>query len=110
MEHTLQKSEEPERTFKQKIRVAIFKTINKLDSFWLRTIRGVDLGHHCNINRKAKIDGVNPKGVHIGNFVRVSQNALILAHDHYRDEKRQYVNTYIGSHVNIGWGRLLIPV
>lgn len=100
---------EPKRTLRQKIKVAIFKTINKLNSFYLRRIRGVDIGHDCNVNRKAKIDGVNPKGVHIGNYVRVSQNALILAHDSYRDEEHQYVHTHIGSHVNIGWGAVINP-
>ena len=47
--------------------------------------------------------------MHIGNYVRVSQNALILAHDAYRDEEHQYVNTYIGNHVNIGWGAVINP-
>ena len=100
---------EPKRSLRQKTKVAIFKAINRLNSFYLRKIRGVDLGHHCNINRKAKIDGINPHGVHIGNYVRVSQNALILAHDAYRNEEHQYVNTYLGDHVNIGWGAVINP-
>lgn len=100
---------EPKRSIKQKIKVAVFKSVNRINSFYLRKIRGVDIGSHCNVNRKAKIDGINPRGVHIGNYVRVSQNALILAHDAYRDEEHQYVNTYIGNHVNIGWGAVINP-
>lgn len=100
---------EPKRSLKQKIKVALFKAINHLNSFYLRDIRGVDLGKDCNINRKAKIDGVNPHGVHIGDHVRISQNALVLAHDHYRDEAHQYVDTYLGHHVNIGWGAVINP-
>ena len=99
----------PKRTLRQWIKVELFLTVNKLNSFYLRNIRGVDLGKECNINRKAKIDGVNPKGVHIGDYVRISQNALVLAHDHYRDEEHQYVDTYIGHHVNIGWGAVVNP-
>lgn len=99
----------PKRTFKQKIKVAIFNFINKLNSFYLRNIRGVHIGKECSVNRKAKIDGVNPHGVHIGDFVRISQNALILAHDLYRDEEHQYVNTYLGNHVNIGYGAVVNP-
>lgn len=97
----------PKRSLKQNIKVFIFKKVNKLNAFYLRKIRGVDVGFGCNINRKAKIDGVNPKGVHLGNYVRVSQNALILAHDGYRDGA--YMDTYIGNHVNIGWGAVINP-
>ena len=97
----------PKRTFKQKLKVRTFKFVNKINSFYLRNIRGVDVGEGCNINRKAKIDGVNPKGVHLGDYVRVSQNALILAHDAYRDGA--YVDTFIGNHVNIGWGAVINP-
>lgn len=97
----------PKRTVKQHIKVFLFKNINKLNSLYLRKIRGVEVGIGCNINRKAKIDGVNPKGVHLGNYVRVSQNALILAHDGYRDGA--YIDTYIGNHVNIGWGAVVNP-
>lgn len=101
---------EPKRTLKQKIKVFIFKNVvNRFNSFYLRNIRGVDVGINCNINRKAKIDGINPRGVHLGDYVRVSQNALILAHDHYRDEAHQYVHTRIGHHVNIGWGAVINP-
>ncbi|MFI3296136.1 MAG: hypothetical protein R3Y59_00740 [bacterium] len=66
----------------------------------MRKIRGVDVGEGCNINRKAKIDRVNPKGVRLGDYVRISQNALVLAHDGYRDGA--YVHTYIGHHVIVG--------
>lgn len=100
---------EPKRTLKQNIKVTLFKLVSKWNSFYLRKIRGVDIGNGCFVNRKAKIDGVNPQGVHIGDYVRVSQNALILAHDHYRDEANQYVDTYIGNHVNIGWGAVINP-
>lgn len=99
----------PKRTTKQKIKISLFKLVNNLNAFYLRKIRGVDLGKCCSINRKAKIDGVNPHGVHIGDYVRVSQNALILSHDHYRDEANEYVHTRIGHHVNIGWGAVVNP-
>ena len=106
-EHDLKALGVPKRTFKQKVKVFLFKTVNKMNAFYLRNVRGVEVGKDCNINRKAKIDGVNPKGVHLGNFVRVSQNALILAHDGYRDGA--YLHTYIGNHVNIGWGAVINP-
>lgn len=100
---------EPKRTVRQKIKLALFRAGCKLNCFYLRNIRGVDVGKCCDINRKAKIDGVNPKGVHIGDYVLISQNALILSHDHFRDEANQYVDTYIGHHVSIGWGAVINP-
>jgi len=105
-----EKIKKPQRTFKQNVKVFLFEqVVNRYTRFYLRKIRGVDVGRDCNINRKAKIDGINPHGVHIGDYVRVSQNALILAHDHYRDEEHQYVDTWIGHHVNIGWGAVINP-
>ncbi len=100
-------STSPKKSFKQKVKIFIFRRVNKINAFYLRNIRGVDVGEHCNINRKAKIDGINPKGVHIGNYVRVSQNSLILAHDGYRGDI--LCDTYIGNHVNIGWGAVINP-
>lgn len=97
----------PKRTLLQKIKVAIFLKASQWTIFKLRNLRGVEIGKECRINRKAKIDGINPKGVHIGNFVGIAQNALILSHDHYRNG--QYVDTYIGNHVNIGWGAVINP-
>lgn len=55
--------DDPKRTLKQKIKVFLFLSVNKMNAFYLRKIRGCDVGIMCNINRKAKIDGVNPKGV-----------------------------------------------
>lgn len=80
MENQLIELGRPQRTLKQKIKVFLFKNVvNKWNAFKLRHLRGIDVGHCCNINRKAKLDGINPKGIHIGNYVRISQNALALA-------------------------------
>ena len=100
---------EPKRSLLQRVKVAVFRAACGLHSLYLRKIRGVDVGKGCRINRKAKIDGVNPKGVHLGDYVCISQNALILSHDHFRDEANQYVDTYLGHHVNIGWGAVVNP-
>lgn len=98
---------EPKRTIRQKVKVFVFKSVNGLYAFYLRKIRGVTIGCRSNINRKAKIDGINPKGVHLGDYVQISQNALVLSHDSYRDGA--YLNTYIGNHVKIGWGAVINP-
>lgn len=100
----------PKKSLVQRIKFFLFKdVINNISLFYHRRIRGVDVGKYCVIHRKAKIDGINPHGVHLGNYVHIAQNALVLAHDHYRDEAHQYVDTWIGDHVNIGWGAVINP-
>lgn len=100
----------PHRTIKQKIKFFLFvKIINGISVFYHRNIRGVEVGKHCIIHRKAKIDGINPHGVHLGDYVHIAQNSLILAHDAYRNYSNQYVDTKIGHHVNIGWGAVINP-
>lgn len=100
----------PKRTFVQSVKFYIFRyLINGTHIFYLRRIRGVEIGKMCVVHRKSKIDGINPKGVHLGDYVHIAQNALILAHDHYRDEAHEYVDTHIGNHVNIGWGAVINP-
>ena len=99
----------PKKTVSQKIKIYLFRTVSRITVFYLRHIRGVEVGKCCRIQRKAKIDGVNPHGVHIGDYVGIAQNSVILAHDHYRDYSHQYVHTRIGHHVNIGWGAFIGP-
>jgi len=63
-------------------------------------LRGNDIGKHSYVARSAHTDGANPKGVHIGDYSRVSVRATILAHDYFRGKGK--VDTYIGHHVVIG--------
>ena len=98
------------KTLVQRIKLFLFvDVVNNLSVFYQRKIRGVEVGKHCVIHRKAKIDGINPRGVHMGNFVHVAQNAAIFSHDHYRGGDQRYVDTWIGDHVNIGWGAVINP-
>lgn len=104
------KTAQPKRTIMQKIKMFIFADIiNNLSVFYQRKIRGVEVGKYCVIHRKAKIDGINPKGVHLGDYVHIAQNAVIMSHDHYKGGDREYVDTWIGDHVNIGWGAFINP-
>ena len=99
---------QPKRSFLQSVKFSVFMFINDISICYHR-MRGVKVGKCCIIHRKAKIDGINPNGVHLGDYVHIAQNSLILAHDAYRDFSNQYVNTIIGHHVNIGWGAVINP-
>jgi len=73
----------------------------------LRSIKRIDLGDDCTVHRHAKFDGVNPRGIHIGDRVRIAARVVIFSHDYYRNKGN--VSTYIGNQCNIGYGSLILP-
>lgn len=93
---------------KLSIRQKLARYINLFHSFYLRKIRGVDLGINCQISRSAIIDRAHPSGVHIGNNTRVALEALIIAHDYSRG-KEMWKDTYIGNNCVIGGRAIILP-
>ena len=63
---------------KLSLRQKISRYINLSHSFYLRKIKGVDLGRNCQISWRAVIDRANPKGIHIGDNTRIALEALII--------------------------------
>lgn len=89
-------------------RQRLSKAIAFLYVFYLKKVRGVDVGHNCNISWRAVIDRANPKGVHIGDYSRVALEALIIAHDYSRGGKI-WLNTFVGHHCIIGGRAIILP-
>lgn len=83
---------------------------NRLVNFypWIyRNLYGMDIGKGTLISRKAIIDrGINPRGVHIGEYVRVTGGVTILAHDACRALK---ADVYIGNNCFIGNKAIILP-
>ena len=96
------------QTQKLSLRQRISHYVNLLHSVYLRKIKGVDLGHNCQISRSAIIDRAHPKGVHIGNNTRIALEALIIAHDYSRG-KEMWKDTYIGNNCVIGGRAIILP-
>ena len=93
-------------SFRQKIS----RLISRAYAWYLRSIRGVDVGRDVQISFRAIIDRANPKGVHIGDGIRVMLEALIIAHDYSRGLKHDiWCNTYIGKHCVIGGRAIILP-
>ena len=65
------------------IRQRIGRYVGKFISAWYR-LKGCEIGSNCKISKSAVIDRAYPKGIHIGNNVRVLIQAMILAHDYSR--------------------------
>lgn len=93
---------------KLSFRQRISRVISIIYSYYLRKIKGVDLGYNCQISRHAIIDRAHPKGVHIGDYTRVALEALIIAHDYSRG-KKMWCDTYIGHHCVIGGRAIILP-
>jgi acetyltransferase-like isoleucine patch superfamily enzyme len=93
------------KTKKLTLRQRISNIVRGSYTAYLKYIKKVDIGKNCSIARSAVIDRAHPKGVHIGDYTRVSVEAMILAHDYMGGNME--VHTYIGSHCFIG-GRSII--
>lgn len=85
----------------------IHKISVELNVWYLRTIKKVDIGDDCTIHRHFKLDGANPRGIHIGNKCRIAADAIIFAHDYYGG--RPKVDTYIGDKSIIGQSAIILP-
>ena len=72
-----------------------------------RKFYGMDIGGGTLISRRAGIDrGVNPKGIHIGSYTRVTGGVTILAHDACRNLK---ADIWIGDNCFIGTKAIILP-
>jgi hypothetical protein len=92
-------------SFRQKIS----RVINRSYGVYLRKIRGVDVGKNCQISWRALIDRAHPKGVHIGDGIRVVLEAMVIAHAYSRGGEKMWCNTYIGKHCVIGGRVIILP-
>lgn len=79
----------------------------ELNVWYLRSIKKVDIGEDCTIHRHFKLDGANPRGIHIGDKCRIAADAIIFAHDYYGG--RPIVDTYIGEKSIIGQSAIILP-
>lgn len=72
-----------------------------------RALYGMDIGEGTIISWRARLDkAINPKGIHIGSYSRITGEVIVLAHDHSRHLK---IDTYIGSNTIIGIRSIILP-
>lgn len=93
---------------KLSLRQKVSRLVSLAHCFYLRKVKGVDLGSNCQISWRSTIDRAHPKGVHIGNNCRVMLEALIIAHDYSRGNK-MWCDTRIGDHCVIGGRAIILP-
>lgn len=73
----------------------------------LRNVYKMHIGESTYISRRARLDrGVNPKGIYIGNYTRITGDVLVLAHDECR---KMRADTKIGDRCFIGTRSIILP-
>ena len=93
----------PKRTLRQNISRFVRGTY----TMYLKYVKRMDIGKNVSISRTATMERANPKGIHIGDYSRVSIEAMVLAHDYFRGKGQS--DTYIGHHTVIGGRAIVLP-
>lgn len=88
-------------------RVFLYRKLVRFYAWKYKTLYGMHIGNGTVISRRAQLDrGINPKGVHIGDYTRITGGVLLLTHDACRKMK---VDTYIGNKCFIGARSIILP-
>ncbi len=87
-------------------RIWLYSLLVRFHAWKHRKLYGMDIGEGVQISRKAEIDrGINPKGVHIGDYTRIA-SAQILTHDDCRNLK---ADVYIGKNCFLASRSIILP-
>ena len=93
-------------TRKTSLRQKISRIVRGVYTQYLR-MKGMDIGKHTFVARNARMDHLNPKGIHIGAYSQVFVYAAIDAHEFFTGKGN--IDTYIGHHTVIGGYSVVIP-
>lgn len=88
------------------LRQKISRIVREIHTQKLR-MKGMDIGKHASVARNARMDKANPKGIHIGEYSRISVYTAVDSHDYFGG--RGYVDTYIGHHTIVGGYSVVLP-
>ena len=73
---------------------------------YLNRIWGMDIGNGAAISLSARLDRINPQGIHIGEESTVAFEVVILTHDSIN---RRYLDVHIGKWCFIGARSIILP-
>lgn len=90
-----------------KSRICLYNALVQFYPWLYRHFYRMDIGNGTLISRKAIIDrGVNPRGIHIESYTRITGGVTILVHDACRT---MTADTYIGCNCFIGTRAIILP-
>ena len=88
-------------------RTWLYGKLVKYTAWKHKVLYGMDIREGTIISWRARLDrAINPKGIHIGSYSRITRDVVVLAHDHSRSMK---IDTYIGSNTIIGIRSIILP-
>lgn len=89
------------------MRVSLYRKLVSFTAWKYRTIYRMDIGEGTVISWRARLErNINPKGIHIGSYCRITGGVKVLTHDACRQMK---ADTWIGDNVFIGIHSLILP-
>lgn len=83
----------------------LYKLFRDFTTWKYRSIYGMDIGEGTLISRKASLDVVNPKSIHIGKYTSLA-SAVLLTHDACRQMK---ADIFIGDNCFLGMRSIILP-
>jgi len=89
------------------LRQWISKGVRESYTFYLKKVKGMDIGKNCSISQRTTLDRINPKGIHIGDGSMIAVEVMLLAHDNFKG--KMWVDTYIGKHCVIAGRAIICP-
>lgn len=90
-----------------KSRVWLYGKLVRYEAWKYRSFYKLDIGEGTVISWRARLErNINPQGIHIGKYTRITGGVKVLTHDACR---RMKADTWIGDNVFIGIHSLILP-
>lgn len=90
-----------------KLRVTIYKALVQYVAWKYRFLYKMDIGEGTVISWRARLErNINPQGIHIGSYTRLTGGGKVLCHDACR---KMIADTFIGNNCFIGIHSLILP-
>lgn len=94
-------------TILRRIRIAVYNLSVMFVPWVYRTFYGMNIGEGTCISRKAWLDkNINPHGIHIGKYTRITGQVDIMTHD---DCRRLKADVFIGDNCFLGTHSIILP-
>lgn len=91
----------------RKIRIWLWCKLVNFYPWWLQTIYKVNIGKGVQISWKAILDkNINPQGIHIGDYTKITKGVFILTHDGSRNKK---MDVFIEDRTFLSVNSIILP-
>ncbi len=90
-----------------KLRVKVYNFLVSIVAWKYRFLYKMDIGEGTMISWRARLErNINPQGIHIGSYTRITGGVKVLSHD---DCRKMKADTVIGDNCFIGIHTIILP-